>query len=58
MWLLLVPIVAYLLYSFYQFATADADIALLRKRLKPGYLKGKVVWITGASSGSKCFFPR
>ena len=57
MWLwLAIPIVAYLLYRVFQFATADADNALCSKRLKAGYLHGKVVWITGASSGSKCTF--
>ena len=54
MWLLLtLPIVAYLLYKVFLFANADADLALLSKRIKPSYFKGKVVWITGASSGSK-----
>ena len=54
MWLwIVIPIAAYLLYRAYIFATADADIALLNKRLKAGYFKGKVVWITGASSGSE-----
>eukprot|EP00731_Ephydatia_muelleri_P021956 Em0014g547a len=43
--------VAYLLYRVFQFATANADNALCSKRLKAGYLHGKVVWITGASSG-------
>ena len=57
MWLwLAIPIVAYLLYRVFQFATADADNALCSKRLKAGYLHEKVVWITGASSGSKCTF--
>ncbi|KAL5474545.1 hypothetical protein EMCRGX_G026506 [Ephydatia muelleri] len=52
MWLwLAIPIVAYLLYRVFQFATANADNALCSKRLKAGYLHGKVVWITGASSG-------
>eukprot|EP00731_Ephydatia_muelleri_P000463 Em0001g463a len=52
MWLLLtLPIVAYLLYKVFLFANADADLALLSKRIKPSYFKGKVVWITGASSG-------
>lgn len=52
MWLwLAILIVAYLLYKALQFAISDADFALSGKRLKPGYFKNKVVWITGASSG-------
>ena len=34
-------------------AKADGDLLLMRKRLKPSYFKDKVVWVTGASSGSE-----
>ncbi len=41
----------YLGYKIYKFATADADLYLLGHSLKPEFFKGKVVWVTGASSG-------
>ena len=32
---------------------ADADLTLLRCSLVPGFYRNKVVWVTGASSGSE-----
>ena len=46
-------IAAYLLYKVLRMLRADCDLTLLNRRLKPGYFAGKVVWVTGASSGSK-----
>lgn len=52
LWIVLISIaVLYLLYWLIRFALADADVNLLRHSLKPGYYEGKVVWVTGASSG-------
>lgn len=42
----------YLGYKLVKLLTADADLQVLGSRLKPDYFKGKVVWVTGASSGS------
>lgn len=45
-------LLVYVFYKAYKFAAkADADFHLLRHSLKPEFFKGKVVWITGASSG-------
>lgn len=35
--------------------TGDADLTLLSKSLVPNFFKDKVVWVTGASSGSEIF---
>ncbi|XP_064397214.1 dehydrogenase/reductase SDR family member 7-like isoform X2 [Halichondria panicea] len=56
MWLLLLvlahlAIAGYLLHRLVRLLTADADLQVLGSRLKPGYFNGRVVWITGASSG-------
>ncbi len=58
MWLLLLvlahlAIAGYLLHRLVRLLTADADLQVLGSRLKPGYFNGRVVWITGASSGSE-----
>ncbi len=56
MWLLVVligAIAAYLLLKLVRLIRADADLVVLSKKMKPEYFQGKVVWITGASSGSK-----
>ena len=45
---------AYLIYKAVKILRTDCDLTLMNKRLKAGYFKGKVVWVTGASSGSKC----
>ena len=44
---------AYLVYKAIRIIRADCDLVLLGKRLKASYFSGKVVWVTGASSGSK-----
>jgi short-subunit dehydrogenase len=36
---------------FYMLATSDCDLCLRYSSFKPEFVKGKVVWITGASSG-------
>ena len=43
----------YLLYKVVVLALADADLVLYSKKLKPFYYDKKVVWVTGASSGSE-----
>ena len=56
LWLLAtahVAVAAYLLYKLLVFVTADGDLSLLSKRLRSNYFKDKVIWITGASSGSE-----
>ena len=44
-------LLVYLGYKVFKFATADADLYLLGHSLKPEFFKGKVVWVTGTSSG-------
>ncbi len=52
--LLPVPALFYLLYKLVVFVIrTDADLTLLFKTLKPHYFDNKVVWVTGASSGSE-----
>ena len=46
-------IAVYLFYKVLRMLRADCDLTLLNMRLKPGYFAGKVVWVTGASSGSR-----
>ena len=43
----------YLVYKAVKILRTDCDLTLMSKRLKAGYFNGKVVWVTGASSGSK-----
>ncbi len=50
---LLVLVLVYLLYKVVVFARADADLTLLSKTLDSKYFDNKVVWVTGASSGSE-----
>lgn len=45
--------VLYLLYKAFRLYVADGDLTVMSSSLKPGYFKGRVVWVTGASSGSK-----
>ena len=45
--------VGYLVLKLVQLARADADLTVLGSKMKPQYFQGRVVWITGASSGSK-----
>ena len=49
----LTVVAAYLVYKVMSIVRADCDLTLLGKRLKAGYFSGKVVWVTGASSGSE-----
>ena len=49
-------VAAYLLYKVVRIARADCDLTLLSRRLKAGYFTDKVVWVTGASSGSTFIF--
>ncbi len=53
---LLVLVLVYLLYKVVVFARADADLTLLSKTLDSKYFDNKVVWVTGASSGSECVY--
>ena len=48
---LVTVVVIYLVYKVLRFATADADLNLLSHSLKPHFFKGKVIWVTGSSSG-------
>ena len=43
----------YLLYKVVVLAFAGTDLTLYSKKLKPSYFDKKVVWVTGASSGSE-----
>ena len=47
---------AYLLLKSVQLYRADADLTVLASKMRPEYFEGRVVWVTGASSGSKCSF--
>ena len=55
MWLLVLcsALVGYILFKIFQLYRADADLTVLGSKLKPEYFKDRVVWVTGASSGSK-----
>ena len=46
-------LVGYVLYKLLQLYRADGDLTVLNSSMKPEYFKGRVIWITGASSGSK-----
>ena len=52
-WRVQVAILSYIAYKLFVFFRADGDFTVISKRLKPEYFKGKVIWITGASSGSE-----
>ena len=56
MWLFLVSgvVVGYLVLKLVKLARADADLTVLGSKMKPQYFQGRVVWVTGASSGSTC----
>ena len=43
----------YLVHKAIRIIRADCDLVLLSKHLKASYFLDKVVWVTGASSGSK-----
>ena len=49
--LLIISILLYIVFVAIKFYYADADLALLKCSINPEYFKGKVVWVTGASSG-------
>ena len=50
-WLwIFVGVVVFVLYKLFQF---DGDFTVLSSQLKKVYFKGRVVWVTGASSGSE-----
>ena len=42
-----------LLRKVFLLVTGDADLTLLSKSLVPDFFRNKVVWVTGASSGSE-----
>ena len=54
-WLVILLVLAllYLLYKVVVFVRADADLTLLSRTLDTRYFDNKVVWVTGASSGSE-----
>ena len=52
-WLLVLVCVGYLLYKLMQLYGADGDLAVLNCKMKAEYFKGRIVWVTGASSGSE-----
>ena len=56
MWLLALTggVFVYFVLKVVQLCRADADLTVLGSKMKPQYFEGKVVWVTGASSGSKC----
>ena len=49
--LLIVSVLIYIIFLAIKFYLADADLSLLKCSMKPEYFRGKVVWVTGASSG-------
>ncbi|CAI8018455.1 Dehydrogenase/reductase SDR family member 7, partial [Geodia barretti] len=44
-------VVAYLIYKSVRILRTDCDLTLMSKSLRPQYFSGRVVWVTGASSG-------
>jgi hypothetical protein len=46
-------VLVYLALKLVQLCRAGADFTVLSSKMKPQYFEGKVVWVTGASSGSK-----
>ena len=46
-------VVAYLIYKSVRILRTDCDLTLMSKSLRPQYFSGRVVWVTGASSGSE-----
>ena len=48
-------LVLFVLYKVVILATADGDLTVLSKNMNPAYYKDKVVWVTGASSGSELY---
>ena len=53
LWLVVGAIVVYLLLQLFRLLRADGDLQVLGSSLKPDYFKDRVVWVTGASSGSE-----
>ena len=46
-------VAAYLIYKSVRILRTDCDLTLMSKSLRPQYFSDRVVWVTGASSGSK-----
>ena len=46
-------VAGYLVYKTVRIVRTDCDMSLMSKRLRPRYFSGRVVWVTGASSGSQ-----
>ncbi len=55
MWLLLLigAVAAYLLLKLVWLLVGDTDLVVRSLKMKPEYFQGRVIWVTGASSGSK-----
>ena len=53
LWLVVGTVVGYLLLQLVRLLRADGDLQVLGSSLKPDYFKDRVVWVTGASSGSE-----
>ena len=50
-------LVGYVLLKLFQLWRADGDLTVMGSSMKPEYYKDRVVWVTGASSGSKLCSP-
>ena len=46
-------VAAYLIYKSVRILRTDCDLTLMSKSLRPQYFSDRVVWVTGASSGSE-----
>ena len=46
-------VAAYLIYKSVRILRTDCDLTLMSKSLRAQYFSGRVVWVTGASSGSE-----
>ena len=46
-------LLGYVLLKLFQLWRADGDLTVMGSSMKPEYYKDRVVWVTGASSGSK-----
>ena len=53
LWLVVGTVVGYLLLQLVRLLRADGDLQVLGSSLKPDYFEDRVVWVTGASSGSE-----
>ena len=50
---LTVILLLYLCYKVVRFMLSDCDLKLMSCTIKPEYYQNKVVWLVGASGGSK-----